>query len=220
MLLWQEVIVSSCGDPIAVLEFRFGLCDESTVSVRNSMKIYGLLGLLVSLFSIGSLAEAQVITGSFPQNCPNCSSAVRFPSSPAPSTSTYTRGSHVVQAPTVYRDTSVVPATYVAPAPVIRSTVPTTVRTVGQPTRQASSSFTTNAGSGLAQSKAQRAANMGLRGHLGGGLGGAKYEGVGWSNQSAQSAIQSCCYWGTRPVSQIGVARGRDGCWYACVLYR
>ena len=60
----------------------------------------------------------------------------------------------------------------------------------------------------------------GLRGHLGGGLGGAKYEGVGWSNQSAQSAIQTCCYWGTRPVSQIGVARGRDGCWYACVLYR
>ena len=184
------------------------------------MKIYGLLGLLVSLFSIGSLAEAQVITGSFPQNCPNCSSAVSFPSTSTQSTSTYTGGSHIVQATPVYHDTSVVSATYVAPTPVITSTAPTVVRTVRQPTHQASSSFATNVRSGLAQSKAQRAANMGLRGHLGGGLGGAKYEGVGWSNRSPQSAIQSCCYWGTRPVSQIGVAKGNDGCWYACVLYR
>ena len=184
MLLWQEVIVSSCGDPIAVLEFRFGLCDESTVSVRNSMKIYGLLGLLVSLFSIGSLAEAQVITGSFPQNCPNCSSAVRFPSAPA-----YTDGSQVIGQPIyeqpIYQDSSVVPATYVAPAATIvshpvRSTsyfTPTVSRSVSQ----SSTSFGSNAGSGLAQSKAARAARMGLRGHLGGGLGGARYEGVGLS---------------------------------------
>ena len=73
---------------------------------------------------------------------------------------------------------------------------------------------------GLAQRKAQRAAQMGLRGHLGGSLGGARYEGVGWSNISPQSAIQNCCYWGQRPASQIGVARGNDGSWYACVLYR
>ena len=73
--------------------------------------------------------------------------------------------------------------------------------------------------SGLAQQKAVRAAKMGLRGHLGGGLGGAKYEGVGWSNQSAQRAIESCCYWGVRPTAQIGCTRGSDGFWYACVLY-
>jgi hypothetical protein len=72
---------------------------------------------------------------------------------------------------------------------------------------------------GLAQRKAKRAAQGGIRGHLGGGLGGAKYEGVGWSNQSAQRAIESCCYWGTRPTAQIGVAKGSDGFWYACVLY-
>ena len=72
---------------------------------------------------------------------------------------------------------------------------------------------------GLAQSKAVRAAQIGLRGHLGGSLGGAKYEGVGWSNQSPQDAIEHCCYWGTRPTAQIGVSKGRDGCWYACVLY-
>lgn len=73
--------------------------------------------------------------------------------------------------------------------------------------------------SGLAQQKAQQAAQTGLRGHVGGGLGGARFEGVGWSNASAQHAVQNCCYWGTRPVSQIGVSRGRDGFWYACVLY-
>jgi len=72
---------------------------------------------------------------------------------------------------------------------------------------------------GLAQSKAVQAAQMGLRGHLGGGLGGARYEGVGWSNQSPRDAVEHCCYWGTRPTAQIGVSKGQDGCWYACVLY-
>ena len=72
---------------------------------------------------------------------------------------------------------------------------------------------------GLAQQKAQQAAQSGVRGHLGGGLGGAKYEGVGWSNHSAQNAINSCCYWGVRPTAQIGVSKGNDGFWYACVLY-
>ena len=75
-------------------------------------------------------------------------------------------------------------------------------------------------GSGLAQQKAQQMAQMNMRGHLGGGLGGARYEGVGWSTVSPQHAIQQCCYWGQRPVSQIGVARGSDGSWYACVLYQ
>ena len=72
---------------------------------------------------------------------------------------------------------------------------------------------------GLAQRKAAQAAQSGVRGHLGGGLGGAKYEGVGWSNHSAQNAISSCCYWGVRPTAQIGVSKGKDGFWYACVLY-
>ena len=77
----------------------------------------------------------------------------------------------------------------------------------------------TNPQPGLAQQKAQQAAQMGFRDHIGGGLGGAKFEGVGWSNQSPQSAIQNCCYWGQRPPAQIGVSKGHDGCWYACVLY-
>ena len=55
-------------------------------------------------------------------------------------------------------------------------------------------SSNSNVQAGLAQSKAVRAAQMGLRGHLGGGLGGARYEGVGWSNQSPRDAIEHCCY--------------------------
>ena len=77
----------------------------------------------------------------------------------------------------------------------------------------------TNTQSGLAQQKAAQAAQMSFRDHVGGSLGGAKYEGVGWSNQSPQLAIQNCCYWGQRPPAQIGVSKSQDGCWYACVLY-
>lgn len=72
---------------------------------------------------------------------------------------------------------------------------------------------------GLAQQKADQAAQMGFRDHVGGSLGGAKFEGVGWSNQSPQLAIQNCCYWGQRSPAQIGVSKSHDGCWYACVLY-
>ena len=72
---------------------------------------------------------------------------------------------------------------------------------------------------GLAQQKAGQAASMSFRDHIGGGLGGANYEGVGWSNRSAQAAISNCCYWGQRTPAQIGVAKSADGCWYACVLY-
>ncbi len=98
--------------------------------------------------------------------------------------------------------------TYRLPAPTY-SLPPASINRFSSQSRQA----------GLAQSKAVQAARMRLRGHIGGGLGGAKYEGVGWSNQSPQAAIEQCCYWGTRPTAQIGVSKGQDGCWYACVLY-
>lgn len=73
---------------------------------------------------------------------------------------------------------------------------------------------------GLAQRKATMAARMRLRGHVGGSLGSARYEGVGWSTVSPESAIQNCCYWGRRPAQEIGVCQGADGCWYACVHYQ
>lgn len=113
-----------------------------------------------------------------------------------------------------YAPAATAPVTYASPN-VINSQP--TFGSLSPSTSQFNS--TSNTQPGLAQSKAAKAAQMGLRGHLGGGLGGAKYEGVGWSNQSPQQAIEHCCYWGTRPTAQIGVSKGQDGCWYACVLY-
>lgn len=71
---------------------------------------------------------------------------------------------------------------------------------------------------GLAQWKAERQAADGVLRHVGGGFGGGRCEGVGFSTSSPQAAIQACCYWGRRPVREIGVARGRRG-WYATVIY-
>lgn len=70
----------------------------------------------------------------------------------------------------------------------------------------------------LAQSKAQRQATQCRLMHVEGGFGGGRAEGVGFSTVSADDAIRRCCYWGKRPVRDIGVARGRNG-WYATVIY-
>lgn len=72
---------------------------------------------------------------------------------------------------------------------------------------------------GLAQSKAQRQAAMNRCCHVGGGFGGGRAEGVGFSTVSADHAISKCCFWGKREALDIGVARGRNG-WYATVIYR
>ena len=199
------------------------------------MKFYGLLGLLFSILSLSAIAEGQVVSPSVSQDCPTCSQAVNFAAVPVASEPAYVEGTVVdgtqVQSQPIYQDTSVVPTSYVEPAiyaapqpgTVVNQVTefPQSAPIVGQPINQnLTPMVATNANSGLAQSKATTAAQMGLRGHLGGGLGNAKYEGVGWSSQSPQSAIEHCCYWGTRPVAQIGVAKGNDGCWYACVLYQ
>jgi len=72
---------------------------------------------------------------------------------------------------------------------------------------------------GLAQWKAERQASSNRLYHVGGGFGGGCAEGVGFSSSSPEQAIRSCCYWGRRPVHEIGVARGRNG-WFATVIYR
>jgi len=130
---------------------------------------------------------------------------------------TYT--SAPVSQPVTYSQPSYSQPTYSQPAaysqPVVNQPV------VNNYTTSTGSSYasTGNVTPGLAQQKAVQAAQMRLQGHLNNQLGGAKYEGVGWSNQSAQSAIQNCCYWGARPTAQIGVSQAPDGTWYACVLY-
>lgn len=135
--------------------------------------------------------------------------------------------------PTTYNTTSIPTSTYTSSSTSYTNSTPiysnsslgtyATYRSAAAATTTLPQYTTTAARSsgtsGLAQSKAQRMAQMNLRGHLGGGFGGARYEGVGWSNVSPQAAIERCCYWGQRAPAQIGVSKGNDGCWYACVLY-
>ena len=60
---------------------------------------------------------------------------------------------------------------------------------------------------------------------LGQNLAGAGHEGVGFSNQSAQAAINKCCHSGHCTMAKgpgyerlaTAVTRGRNG-WYACIL--
>ena len=76
-----------------------------------------------------------------------------------------------------------------------------------------------SAASGLAQQKAAAMARMGRRGHIGGGYGRGSKEGVGWGS-SPQAALNACCYSGRRQVVDQGVARGRNGMYYAVKHFR
>ena len=50
---------------------------------------------------------------------------------------------------------------------------------------------------------------------------GWSVEGIGMSSVSADAAIKRSCYWGLRPVREIGVARSPlTGRWYAVVRYK
>ena len=71
----------------------------------------------------------------------------------------------------------------------------------------------------LAQRKANTQAIRGKLGHVGGGFAGGRAEGVG-KGRTRESAIRHCCYWGKRKPIQIGAAKGANGWWYACVIYR
>ena len=71
----------------------------------------------------------------------------------------------------------------------------------------------------LAQRKAEIQAARRRLGHVGGGFGGGRAEGVG-KGRTRDSAIRHCCYWGRRTPMQIGAAKSANGWWYACVLYR
>jgi hypothetical protein len=71
----------------------------------------------------------------------------------------------------------------------------------------------------VAKQKASQQASEGRMRHIGGSMGTARYEGVGFSSVSAEDAKRRCCYWGQRTPTGIGVVRGNGG-WYATVLYR
>jgi len=77
---------------------------------------------------------------------------------------------------------------------------------------------------GLAEWKSQQQASRGIMKHVGGGFGGGRYEGVGFSTSSADHAIRSCCYYGKRPIRDQSVVYGynrqfkRWG-WFATIIY-
>ena len=71
----------------------------------------------------------------------------------------------------------------------------------------------------VAQRKAKIAASRLIRGHVGGSLGGARLEGVGWGS-TPQIALRKCCYSGRRIIVAQAVYKGRDGYYYACRLFR
>ena len=69
----------------------------------------------------------------------------------------------------------------------------------------------------VARQKANMMAARMFRGHVGGGYGGARYEGVGWGT-SPQAALNSCCHY-RRPLAAQAVARGPNGLYYAVKLF-
>lgn len=78
--------------------------------------------------------------------------------------------------------------------------------------------------SGLAQSKAERQASMGSCCHVGGGFGGGRAEGVGFSTSSPEAAVRRCCFYGQRQLRESGVSYGynrqlRAWGWFACNIY-
>ena len=78
--------------------------------------------------------------------------------------------------------------------------------------------------SGLAQSKAERQAQMQSCCHVGGGFNGGRAEGVGFSTTSPEAAVRRCCFYGQRQLRESGVAYGynrqlRAWGWFACNIY-
>lgn len=71
-----------------------------------------------------------------------------------------------------------------------------------------------------AEYKAAEMARRGVLRHLGGGFGyGASAEGIGRGPTPATAAA-NCCFVGQRACVATAVARGSDGTWYACRMFR
>ncbi len=198
---------------------------------RTSISLFAT-AVVCLIGPIASVAAQQVYyTQQISNNCPHCYSTAPQYYQTSESVSQPVDYDNVVsnqpttvyQNPTTYRDSyppsaSVYGSGYSTPnTSSYRQSLPT--QTVSYSGGSGNYYASTNPTSGLAQQKAAQAASMSFRNHVGGGMGGAKFEGVGWSNQSPQKAIENCCHWGQRTPAQIGISKSPDGCWYACVLY-
>lgn len=67
--------------------------------------------------------------------------------------------------------------------------------------------------------KAERAARLNIRHHQGGGFGGGRAEGIGFSTHSARAALNNCCFTGIRKCIGAHVAKGPRG-WYAVKIFK
>ena len=68
-----------------------------------------------------------------------------------------------------------------------------------------------------AQDVANENAAAGRLRHLGGNVG--TMEGIGMG-ATPEQAIRNCCYYGRIRIMDQGVARGRNGRWFACIRGR
>jgi hypothetical protein len=68
-----------------------------------------------------------------------------------------------------------------------------------------------------AQGVAEACARSGRLQHLGGN--GGLMEGIGMAS-TPEAAIRSCCYYGRIRIVDKGVARGRNGMFFACIRGR
>lgn len=77
---------------------------------------------------------------------------------------------------------------------------------------------------GLAYEKTLTQVRYGTMMHVGGGFGGGRFEGVGFSTQSPEHALSKCCYYGKRPIREKAVVYGynkafRTYGWFATIIY-
>jgi len=70
----------------------------------------------------------------------------------------------------------------------------------------------------VAMAKATRMAELGARGHLGGGMAGCAAEGTGRGTTAAM-ALNACCFTGQRQCAASAVVKGRNGLYYAVKLF-
>lgn len=78
---------------------------------------------------------------------------------------------------------------------------------------------------GLAEHKNNIQASSGYTRHVGGGFGGGRYEGVGFSTSSPEHALRKCCFYGQRPILEQSVKYGyhkgyRTWGWFATIIYK
>ena len=77
---------------------------------------------------------------------------------------------------------------------------------------------------GVAAVKTSQQVAQGVMRHVGGSMGGGRYEGVGFSTSSPEAALRRCCYYGQRRMIDHSVQYGYNRSlrmygWFATAIY-